>query len=140
MTLTSLTPVVRRVSGSHGSCAWWCCLRYPRNGSRTGKGRGLKTTSKRPEGDLAPSQGHNLHCSPINPRLLYYFQIIFKWVKSLWGIKTLLNLSPISPHFNGVRAILSGWGWRRLRAALRRWSGMAAGQCENCDAGEGQQT
>lgn len=100
----------------------------------------LKTASKRPEGDLAPSQGHQQHCSPINPSLLYYFQIIFKWVKSLWGIKTLLNLSPISLRFNGVRAILSGRGRSGLRAALRRWSGTAAGQCENRDPGEGQQT
>lgn len=109
---------------------------------RTGKGRGLKGTSKRPEGDLAPSQGHNQHCSTINPSLLYYFQIIFKWVKSLWGIKTLLNLPPpsISLNFNGGRAILSGWGWQGLRATLRRWSAMATGQCENCDTGEGQQT
>lgn len=60
----------------------------------TGKGWRLKGTSKRPEGDLAPSQGHNQHCSTINPSLLYYFQIIFKWVKSLWGIKTLLNPHP----------------------------------------------
>lgn len=45
-----------------------------------------------PEGVSAPSHGHNLHCSTINPSLLYYFQIIFKWVKSLWGIKALLNL------------------------------------------------
>lgn len=103
------------------------------------KGRGLKVTSKRPEGDLVPSQGHNQHCSTINPSLLYYFQIIFKWVKSLWRIKTLLN-PPISLHFNGGHAILSGWGRQRLRATLRRWSATATGQCENGDTGEGQQT
>lgn len=72
----------------------------------TGKGWGPKGTSKRPEGDLAPSQGHNLHCSTINPSLLYYFQIIFKWVKSLWGIKTLLNLPPPSPY-TSMAAVLS---------------------------------
>lgn len=71
----------------------------------------MAKTSKRPEGDLAPSQEHNQHCSTINPSLLYYFQIIFKWVKSLWHIKTLLNLHPplpISLLFNDGRAILSG--------------------------------
>lgn len=33
--------------------------------------------------DLPPSWGHGGDCSPINPSLLYYFQIIFKWLKSL---------------------------------------------------------
>lgn len=58
-------------------------------------GWGLKT-SKMLEGDLAPSHEHNRHCSSINPSLLYYFQIIFKWAKPLWGIETLPNLPP--PH------------------------------------------
>ena len=81
----------------------------------------LQRTSKLPEGDLAPSRGHGQHCSSINPRLLYYFQIIFKWLKSLCSIKSLslipLHL-PISLHFNGGRAILSGWGQQRLRPLL----------------------
>lgn len=135
-----ITPLCKD-SGSHGSSViLGISVRYLWKGCRTGKGRGLKGTSKRPEGDLAPSQGHNQHCSTINPSLLYYFQIIFKWEKSLWSIKTLLNPPPPPSHFNGGRAILSGWGWQRLRATLRRWSGMATGQCENCDTGEGQQT
>lgn len=33
--------------------------------------------------DLPPSWGYGGDCSPINPSLLYYFQIIFKWLKSL---------------------------------------------------------
>lgn len=89
-----ITPLCKD-SGSHGSCViLGISVRYLWKGCRTGKGRGLKGTSKRPEGDLAPSQGHNQHCSTINPSLLYYFQIIFKWVKSLWSIKTLLNPPP----------------------------------------------
>lgn len=36
-----------------------------------------------PGSDSPPSRGHAHNCSPINPGLLYYFQIIFKWLKSL---------------------------------------------------------
>lgn len=79
---------------SYMSCDSGYSVCYLWKGYQTGKGQGLKGTSKRLEGDLTPSQGHNKHCSTINPSLLYYFQIIFKWVKSLWGNKTLLNLSP----------------------------------------------
>lgn len=88
----------------------------------------LKGTSKRPEGDLAPSQGHNQHCSTINPRLLYYFQIIFKWVKSLWSIKALLNPpTPPPPPCTSMAAVLScpggdGRGLRRLLEGGLPWS------------------
>lgn len=93
-------------------------------------------TSKRPEEDLVPSQGHMQHCSTINPSLLYYFQIIFKWAKSLWGIKTLLNLPPPSPN-TSMAAGLScpWWRWQRLRPTLRRWSAMATGRCKNWHEG-----
>lgn len=128
---SNLTPPALRDSAVRESCDFLNrrCLWWAGNGWR------LRGTSKRPGGDLAPSQGHNQHCSTINPSLLYYFQIIFKWVKSLWGIKTLPNPPPppISQHFNGGCAILSGWGWQRLRTTLRRWSAAATGQCENCD-------
>lgn len=81
---------------------------------RAGQGWGPEGTSKQPEGDLAPTQEHNWHCSTINPGLLYYFQIIFKWVKSLWGNKSLLNPPPSPPtpsssspqHFNGGHCYL----------------------------------
>lgn len=115
---------------------------------RTGKGRVLKGTSKRPEGDLAPSQGHKQHCSTINPSLLYYFQIIFKWVKSLWGIKTLLNPA-LPPHththtspYTSMAAALScpgvdGGGLGLLLEGGLPWS---QDSVRTVTQGEGQQT
>ncbi len=76
--------------------------------------------------DLPPSWGHGGDCSPINPSLLYYFQIIFKWLKSLrWGL--------ISPALQWPPLYLVCAGKAKGLEVLRRWSD--TGQCENSGPG-----
>lgn len=73
------------------------------------KRRSKSENIKEAWGGFSTFPGTQQHCSTINPRPLYNFQIIFKWVKSLWRIKTLLNLhSPLSSSpCTSMAAVLS---------------------------------